>query len=132
MAARSSGGRSASSCSGYDARPGPPGDVHTSASRVTRSGHVTAYSWATMPPKLTPTTAHRSQPTWSSSAGGVGGVVGHRERPGRHGRAPEAPLVVGDDVEVLPEAVDQRRARFERGARAVEEQQAAARSPARS
>ena len=33
-----------------------------------RSGHVTASSWATIPPKLMPTTAHRSQPTWSSSA----------------------------------------------------------------
>ena len=43
-------------------------DVQFSASRSTRSGHVTANSCATIPPKLVPTTRHVSQPTWSSSA----------------------------------------------------------------
>ena len=33
-----------------------------------RSGHVTASSWATIPPKLMPNTFAVSQPTWSSSA----------------------------------------------------------------
>ena len=49
-------------------RPAPPGDVHTSTRRANRSGHVTAISWATIPPKLMPTMAQRSQPTWSSRA----------------------------------------------------------------
>ena len=60
--ARSSGGYSPSRCNGYEGA-GPPGDVHTRASRSTRSGQVTANSWATMPPKLTPTTRHVSHPT---------------------------------------------------------------------
>ena len=68
MAARSAAGRSASSCSGYDAPPAPPGEVQTSARRSTRRGHVTANSWATMPPKLTPITRQVAHPRWSSSA----------------------------------------------------------------
>ena len=52
----------ASSCSGYDAPPVPPGDVQSSARRSTRSGHVTASSCATIPPKLTPTTERDPSP----------------------------------------------------------------------
>ena len=64
----SSGERSRSSCSGYDGPPTPPGEVQFRASRSTRSGTVTAISWATMPPKLVPTTRQVSQPRWSMRA----------------------------------------------------------------
>ena len=43
-----------------------------------RSGHVTASSCATIPPKLMPTTRQVSQPTASSDGHGVGCVLGHR------------------------------------------------------
>ncbi len=68
VAARSSAGTASSSWRAYDAPPSPPGDVQSSASRSIRSGQVTASSWATMPPKLTPMTALVAQPRWSRSA----------------------------------------------------------------
>ena len=46
----------------------PPGEVQARPSRSTRSGWVHASSWATIPPKLTPTTRQVSHPRWSSSA----------------------------------------------------------------
>ena len=64
----SSGGTSRSSCSGALDPPAPPGDVQARQRRSTRSGAVTASSWATMPPKDTPNTRQVSQPTWSSRA----------------------------------------------------------------
>ena len=64
-ARRSSGGRSASVCSGDDDPPAPPGEVQARQSRSMRSGAVTASSWATIPPKDTPRTRQVSQPTWS-------------------------------------------------------------------
>ena len=53
---------------GTTRRPLPPAEVHTSASRSMRAGAVTAISWATIPPKLTPTRRVVAQPTWSSRA----------------------------------------------------------------
>ena len=88
-----------SSCSGYDEPPTPPGDVQSSARRSTRSGQVTASSWATIPPKLMPTTRKRVPADVVEQRGGVGGVVGHRVRPRRDRGAAEPALVVGDDVE---------------------------------
>jgi hypothetical protein len=65
---RRASGTVASSCSGYDDPPSPPGDVHSSASRSTRSGQVTASSWATTPPKLTLASRNVDQPSWSATA----------------------------------------------------------------
>ncbi len=53
----------------------------------------------------------------------VGGVVGHRVRPGRDRRLPEPPLVVRGNVEALGERLDQQRTCRERRPRTVEEQQ---------
>ncbi len=53
----------------------------------------------------------------------VGGVVGHRVRPGRDRRLPEPPLVVRRNIEALRERLDQQRTRRERRPRTVEEQQ---------
>jgi hypothetical protein len=62
----SAGGVDASSSSGYDDPPSPPGDVQHSIRRSMRSGQVTASSCATIPPKLMLNTLAVSQPTWSS------------------------------------------------------------------
>ena len=72
-----------------------------------RSGAVTATSWATMPPKLTPTSAKVSQPDVVGQGQGVGGVVGHGVRPGRDLGAAQAPLVGGDGVGRLGERLHQ-------------------------
>ena len=56
-----------------------------------------------MPPKLMPTTRHALPADRVEQRRRVGRVVGHRVRAGRDRRAAEAPLVVGDDVEVRGE-----------------------------
>ena len=55
-----------SSCKGNEDPPGPPDEVQASTSRWTRPGCPMASSWATMPPKDTPTTAHAPHPRASS------------------------------------------------------------------
>ena len=88
-----------------------------------RAGTVTATSCATMPPKLTPTIANVSHPTWSTSASSVGRVVGHRVRPGWDLGTAQTPLVRGKGVGRLGERFHQQAGGGERGARRVEEQQ---------
>ena len=62
---------------GRRTRPHLPMRVQASTNRRTRSGRVTANSWATMPPKETPMTRQDSQPTASSRAGCISAVLGH-------------------------------------------------------
>ena len=75
-------------------RPRPPAEVQARTRRRTRRGCRIVSSWATMPPKDTPTTRQSSQPTGVEERGGVVGEIGHGGGPGRHAALPEAALVV--------------------------------------
>ena len=81
MASRSAGGQSASSCSGYDAPPAPPGEVHTSARRSTAPAgdrellrHHSAEAHADRHGSLPAEVVEQRR--------AIGGVVGHGVRPG--------------------------------------------------
>ena len=96
---RSSGLRSASSCSGYEAPPEPPAEVQARTSRRTRSGCRMATSWATMPPKETPKTRQVVPTDGVEECGDIVSEVGHGVGPGGHAALPQAALVVGQDLE---------------------------------
>ena len=59
-----------------------------------------ASSWATMPPKETPSTAQSIPAEGVEQGGGIVAVVGHRVRALGHVGLAQATLVVGQDLEV--------------------------------
>ena len=80
-------------------RPRPPAEVQARTRRRTRRGCRTVSSWATMPPKDTPTTRQSSQPTGVEERRRVVGEIGHGGGPGRHAPLPEAALLVEEQLE---------------------------------
>ena len=86
---------------------GPPGVVHASTSRSTRSGCASASSCATIPPRLVPTTCARSTPASSSTGRASAAISAAEYGPGGASLSPIPRLSKQQHVEALGERLEQ-------------------------
>ena len=125
VARRASGERSSRVCSGKEAASGPPGEVHSERKSLDALGGGDRHLLGHHPAEAHADDREGVPPHVVGQGEGVGGVVGHRVRPGWDLGAAQSPLVGGDHVGRFGERLHQQAGGGQRGARPVEEQQRA-------